>query len=92
MGAAIGYAVRRTSARVVIAVGAGGLLWTVCVMPLDRSPGLEPAYPVPFLWRTDPYRVVGSGFSPWDVAAAALAVAVAVAAAAALWRGRAIAR
>jgi hypothetical protein len=84
----MGYGLRRTSARVVVALGAGGLLWSVSVMPSYRPPGLKATYPILFLWRTDPYRVVGSGLSSWDLAAAAVGVMVALVAAAALWYER----
>jgi hypothetical protein len=50
-----------------------------------RPPGVAFVYPIPFLWRVDPYRVVGSGFSRWDLAAAALAAAGASVVASVLW-------
>ena len=91
MGGVAAYALRRTSARVVLAVGAFGLLWTVWVAepPFNWVVSAKPERtPVP----RGVYRLAWSGLSSWDAAAAALVVAVAVVAAVALWRGRAIAR
>jgi hypothetical protein len=93
MAAAMGYALRRTSARAVLLIGVGGLLWMVWVAEPYRAPGLvAEVAPIPFLWWIDPYRVVGSGFPPWDVAAAAVVAVVAVVAAAVLWRERPVRR
>ena len=93
MGAAVGYAFRRTSARVVLGVGAFGLLWTVAVAepPFNRLVSTKPEVIRSPIGR-GVYRVFESGIPPWDAAAAALVVAVAVVAAVALWRGRAIRR
>lgn len=92
MAAAIGYALRRTSARVVLAVGTSGLFWMLAVAQPYRPPGQVQSYWIPFLALNDPYHIVGSGISSWLVAAAALVGVVAVVAGAVLWRGRAIAR
>jgi hypothetical protein len=89
MGSAVAYAFRRTSARVVLAVGAFGLLWTVWVAEPLRFVSMKAfRTPVP----RGVYRVLWSGLSPREGAAAALLSAIAVVAAVALWRGRAIAR
>jgi hypothetical protein len=87
MGAAMGYALRRTSARVVLLIGVGGLLWMVLVaqpyyVPVGIGKGARPT-PI----SRGSYRVLGSGFSPWEVAAALVAV-VAVVAAAVVYRER----
>jgi hypothetical protein len=86
MAAVMGYALRRTSARAVLTVGAFGLLWTVVAAQpyvVDVGKGVRPI-PIP----RGPYRVLGLGFSPWDFAAAALVAVMAVAAAVVLWRER----
>ena len=92
MTAALAYALRRTSARVVLAVGAFGLLWTVSVAEpsLYLSVLGKVAHPIPIL--RGPYRVLGWGLSPWDAAVAVLVSVVAVVAAAVLWRERSIGR
>jgi hypothetical protein len=87
---ALAYALRRTSARVVLVVGAIGLFWTVAVPRASLEIPGSGARPIVIPWGV--YRVLGSGFSLGDSAVAALAAAVAVVAAAALWRGRAISR
>jgi hypothetical protein len=90
MAAAMGYALRRTSARVVIAVGVGGLFWTVALTQPYLLPGGSGTYPEAPLFGA--YRLLGWGFWRSDVAAAVLVAVVAIVAAAALWCGRAIAR
>lgn len=92
MAAVMAYALRRTSARVVLLVAFGGLLWMVWVAAPYRSPGVVANYQIWFLPFVDPYRVVGSGYSAWDIAAAALVAVAAVVAAAALWFERSIRR
>lgn len=89
MAAVIAYALRRTSARAVLAAGAFGLLWTVWVAQPLRFAEMKPErIPTP----RGVYGVLWSGFSPWDVAFAALVAAVAVVVAVHLWRQRSIRR
>ena len=91
MTTALAYAFRRTSARVVLAIGSFGLLWTIWVAQpsFNRLVSTKPErIPIP----RGVYRLVWSGIRPWDVAAATMVAAVAVVAAIALWRGRVIAR
>ena len=88
MAVAMAYALRRTSARLVVLVGFGGLLWMVWVAWPYRPPGVVANYPIWFLPYVDPYRIVGSGFSAWDLAAGALVAVVAAAVGALLWYDR----
>ena len=83
----MGYAFRRTSARVVLAFVAGGLVWVV-------YSALRPVHQ-PVLGLGDPfggrgpflvYRELSS--SPWDLAAGSLFVVVALVVAAFLWYER----
>ena len=83
MAAVMGYALRRTSARIVLVLAIGGLVWAVwrALRPADRVLGLS-------------FEGVSIFAMPskWDLPAAALGVAVALVVGAVLWRGRAIAR
>lgn len=90
MAAAMGYALRRTSARVVLLVGAFGLLWTVWVaQPFHGAVEMRASrLAVP----RGVYRVAWSGFSSWDVAVAVSLATVAVVAAAGLPHARASGR
>lgn len=89
MAAVLAFALRRTSARVVLAAGFVGILWTV---------GLAQPYRVPMTTRMPvavprgTYRVLGLGFSALDVATAALVAALALVVAATLWRGLSLRR
>jgi hypothetical protein len=83
MRAALDFALRRTSARLVFAVGVGGLVLVVyrTVRPLRFIPV------APLACGTNCFPgPVYLGPSPWDLAAAALAAVIAVVAAAALCR------
>lgn len=87
MAAAISYALRRTSARVVLLVGGGGLL-----LVLFRVLGLVPLAPS-FGTGTIPMGVARRALplppaSSWDVAAATLVAALAVMSAVVLYRER----
>lgn len=86
MLAVAAYALRRTSARVVLAFAFGSLVWAV--FRLARPP----YHPTIGELRVGPSRLHILGSSPWEMAVALLVVVVAVVAAAALWRGRAISR
>jgi len=87
MGASLGYALRRTSARVVLAFVAGSLVLVVysALRPVYK-PGLDLGDASggrgPFLV----YRELSS--SPWDLAAGSLFVVVALVVAAFLWYER----
>jgi hypothetical protein len=80
MRAVLAYAIRRTSARVVLALGIGGLVWIV-------YRGLH---------REGPIAMANGGgtpgffsppmSSPWELAVAAVVALVALAAAAVLYR------
>lgn len=87
MTAALAYALRRTSARVVLAFAFGGLVWVVY-----RALRVEVEGPFffqgsaggpPVLFR----RILPTS-SPWDLAVAAAIVVVALVVVAALWRER----
>lgn len=73
------YALRRTSARLVLVLAIGGLVWTVyrALRPADRVLGLS-------------FEGVSIMATPsrWDLPAAALGVAVALLGAAFLWYER----
>jgi hypothetical protein len=87
VAAVFAYALRRTSARAVLAVGAFGLLWALLfAQEYGWNVGEDVLAAAPTLRGS--YLVLGVGFSPWDAAAAAVAAVVAVAAAAVLWRER----
>lgn len=81
MAAAMGFAVRRTSARLVLLLAIGGLVWAVyrAFRPADRVLGLS----------FEGFSIVATP-SSWDLPAAALGIVVALAIAKALWRGPAI--
>jgi hypothetical protein len=84
MGSVMTYALRRTSARVVVVVGIGGL-----VMAVFRAlrPARTQVYPLGLGGvggLPDVFRVVGS--SPWDLVAASLGLVLAVVAGASLFR------
>ena len=84
MAAAMGHALRRTSARVVLAVGAFGLLWALLFAQQygwNAGQDVLAAAPTP----RGSYLVLGVAFSPWDAAAAAVVAVVAAVAAAVLW-------
>jgi hypothetical protein len=83
MGAALAFALRRSSARVVVAVAAGGLVLTVfrAVRPARTA---ELVIGVPATRLAVPFLTVGS--SPWDLAAASLVAVLAVVAAARIYR------
>jgi len=79
----LGFAIRRTSARLVLAVGVGGLVLVVyrAVRPLRLlNLSVAPACPLCSVGYSS------RGTSPWDLAFAALVAVVAVVAAAALYR------
>ena len=82
MGGALSFALRRTSARVVVAVGAGGLVLAVfrALRPV-REGVLAIGMAGP---EFELFRLVDS--SPGDLAAASLGLAIAVVAGAALFR------
>ena len=85
MRAAVAFAFRRTSARLVFAVGAGGVVLVVyrAVRPrLLLQLGLEP--PTQCAGCVDEHFFLGS--SPWDLVAASLGLVAAVAIAVALYR------
>ena len=82
----MGYAVRRTSARLVLVVAIGGLVWAV-YRALHREAAISAANLGGMLSYI---RLPLS--STQDLAAAALGLAVLLVFAAVLWRGRAIAR
>lgn len=87
MRAALAFALRRTSALLVFAVGAGGLVFVVyrAVRPLHFSPA------APLACGTNCFPgPVSVGSTHWDLAAAALAAVVAVVAAVLLYRRAAI--
>jgi hypothetical protein len=86
VGAAVAYALRRTSARVVLALALGGLVWAVFRVA-------RPVYhPEISSLRVASARLPVLGSSPWETAVAALVVVVALVAAASLWRDRSISR
>jgi hypothetical protein len=86
MTAAFAYASRRTSARIVLAVGVGGLVWAVFRVARPHF------HPEIASLRVAPAHFPILGSSPWETAVAALVAVLALVAAAALWRGRAISR
>ena len=86
MGAAVAYALRRTSARVVLAVAFGGLVWAVFRV---ARPPYHPE--ISSLRVGDPHLPI-LGSPPWETAVAALTVVLPLVAAAALWRDRSIRR
>lgn len=86
MVAALAYALRRTSARVVLAFALGGLVWVVC-----RALRVEGPVLCVNLGGTVGTCTVPSS-SRWDLAVGAGVVAVALVVGAALWRGRSIRR
>jgi hypothetical protein len=89
VAAAVAYALRRTSVRAVLVVGAAGLVWTVWVehYSWDLGKGDFPKG-VWIAWHGRLYPLLDSGLSVWDLAAAAVVAAVAVVGAVALWRER----
>jgi hypothetical protein len=80
----MGYALRRTSARVVLVLVVSGLLFTVyrAVRPFRH----------PTVGSLGPGRPLVIYATAWDLAVGALAVVAALAVAAFLWRGRATSR
>lgn len=78
MAAVVAYALRRTSARLVVVLAIGGLVWTVwrAVRPAGRSLYLVYLGLGPFSAQSA---------TRWDLAAAALGLVVALSVAAALW-------
>jgi len=81
--AALAFALRRTSARLVVAAGVGGLVFVVyrAVRPLR----FVPVAPLACGTKCFP-GPVHVGPSPWDLAVAALVAVVATLAAAAFYR------
>jgi hypothetical protein len=79
----MGYALRRTSARLVLVLAIGGLVWAVyrALRPADRALGLS-------------FEGVSIMATPsrWDLPAAGLGVVVALVVAAFLWYERPTAR
>jgi hypothetical protein len=90
MAAGTAYALRRTSARFVLVVGVGGLVWTAFVTQPYQLPGGTGTWPIPN--PRDAYRFLGFGFSSWEATAALLLAGIAVVAGAVVWPGRAISR
>ena len=88
MAAVIGYALRRTSARIVLVVGAAGVVWVV--YRAVRPHRFVPAAPLACCTRFPAPVALGS--SNWDLAVAALGLVVALVTAASLWRGSTIGR
>jgi hypothetical protein len=84
--AALGYALRRTSARIVLALALGGLVWTVFRV------ARPPYHPEVGGLRVGPAHLPILGSSPWATAVATLVVVVAAMAGAALYRERSTSR
>jgi hypothetical protein len=84
MRAALAFALRRTSARVVLAVGVGGLLFVVA--RAFRPDHRVLTGPCGFVAGCTRSFVVEVGPTAWDLGVAAAAVVAAMIAAAALYR------
>jgi hypothetical protein len=78
MAVALAYALRRTSARIVLVLAIGALAWAVY-----RT--MRPAGPTLGLSLEGYYPFVPPPATSWDLAAAALGLVVALVVAAALW-------
>ena len=85
MRAALAYALRRTSSRIVLALGAGGVAFWLSKAVFDRTPRALPSACGPAYL---PHALCAAhGVStPWDLGVTVATVVVAMVAAAALWR------
>jgi hypothetical protein len=90
VGAAVAYALRRTSARVVLAFVLGGLVFVV--YRAVHAEALGPTFCANFGGGESPCTIRPPMSTPWDLAVGAAAVAVALVVAAALWYERPVRR